>query len=1597
VENVAVTRTAGVVRIEGAAENNLRDVDVSIPGGITAVVGVSGSGKSSLVFDTLYRESRRRLLETLSLGSPWRRTSPARVRAIHGLGPAVMLAQNVLNRNPHSTLATAVGIHPFLRVLYARLGRRQCPACGAEVTTTSPDGQLAELRRLLRAGDGRVEVVAPLVRNAHGSHVRLLAWLTEQFGHEDVEVDGGRWDEGALDADAAHEISVRVAAVTPGARTPELRDALAAAEALGAPQVALRLGSGETRLLSRAPLCPDCGTRLPTLSPADFRDGAPDTATYRLGGRTLAELLRLDVTEAAAALEALPLPAATRAAGDHVRRRLSALQAVELGYLHLNRASPSLSRGEAQRVRLAVVLANRMEDVLHVLDEPTIGLDPDQVGSLMRQLARLRGPVVMVEHDAWAVAQADGVVELGPGAGREGGRVIFEGTPGRLWHADTASGSWFSGTTRARARETPRLRDEHVAVRAASLHNLRGFSCSFPVEALTVVVGPSGAGKTTLVREVLVESLRGGRPHGCGAVAGPALRPVLVDQSPIGRNPRSNPATYTGLASHIRAVFAAATDLPPAAFSFNRSEGSCPACRGNGAIEVELPFLPSEWVTCESCEGRRFSPEILDAEVTFSDGRARSIAEVYELTVEEARPLFADVPAARKTLRTLLDVGLGYVALGQSSPSLSGGEAQRVKLAKQLATARRGDLVVLDEPTTGLHPADLARLLSVLDRLVEGGCTVVVVEHHPEIVRAADWILRLGPGGGPDGGRLLHMGPPADATRELPRLRPRTAARKAGRTLPEIRIRGAAANNLRSISVDLPKGSLTAVVGVSGSGKSSLLVDVLAAEASRRLLECLSMYERQSVREGPEAPVRSVEGLGPTVAVGPDRRLWDPRSTVGTATEVSFHLGVLLAYGGERPCPRCGEPQRRSGPAPAAPWTCDSCGASSAGADPSSFSPATYAAACLTCGGLGTVQEPRVERLVVRPEAPLCGGAMHSPGFFPGSYLCKPQNGGYWMLQALGARYGFDPFETPWEAMTEDARGAFLFSDGEPVEIPSGTNRGTMRTATWRGFFRTVEGWDLGGLYTEHVPCPACAGGRLRPELLEVRLRGRNRHELHEAPIGDLAALVRDLELPDGVPGWVATSRLVAVRRLSFLIRVGLAYVNLDRRSSTLSAGELQRVRLAALLGAELAGVTVLLDEPTRGLHPREVEALGGALRALTDGGNTVVLVDHDPGLVALADHLVVLGPGAGRKGGKLLAAGSARDVRGSARRAVRDVLSAAAPGRVRGPRRSPEGCMVVEKPTQNNLCGEDVRLPLGVMTGLCGVSGSGKSTLAIDIVARALAPPRLTTSVAYSEVAPGAHAGIAGAPSRTVFADQTRAGIHTPGAFLGVLGTLRKAYAASDEALARGLREADLVPRCDVCHGRGSTREDMGFLPRLERPCDSCEATGYRAEARELAVRGRTLPELGALTIEQVLEAWGDLDSVARPLTTAVSLGLGYLVLAQRSSGLSGGEAQRLKLVRELGKERTEPTLYILDEPTVGLHEKDVVVLVDALDGLVGRGHSVLVVEHHPVVLACCDRLVELGPGGGPDGGRVVAEGTPEELAADGTPIAPYVREALS
>ncbi|MFW9845625.1 MAG: hypothetical protein ACFFD6_02670, partial [Candidatus Thorarchaeota archaeon] len=1034
-------------------------------------------------------------------------------------------------------------------------------------------------------------------------------------------------------------------------------------------------------------------------------------------------------------------------------------------------------------------------------------------------------------------------------------------------------------------------------------------------------------------------------------------------------------------------------------------------------------YLPSLWITCSSCEGKRFNDEVLEVRVRFGKTRL-TIADFYELSISEVHTLIAQddrLPqnkkrSANRILDALVTIGLGYLKLGQPSPQLSGGESQRVKLAKFLGKRGLSDsILILDEPSTGLSAADLHGLLEVLRTLVDAGATIVIVEHNLDIVRSADWIIDLGVGAGPKGGEVLFAGPPsglsearesltAKALREEQSLTPRIKPQSVGSRISEfIQVRKATANNLRAISVDIPKSKLTVITGLSGSGKSSLVRDVLQAEADRRYYESLSVYERQGMKEGPEAPVESVGGLGVTMSITSRRRrgagfwsVYAVRTTVGIVTEVSNHLAALFATLGKALCPECGQTMRRG-----ETLECPRCSAQMPLLRPRDFSPKTYTSACIDCSGVGHKQTPIPEKLIVNPEKAICDGAMYSPGYFPKGYFCQPTSWAAGALVALGGRYGFDPKFTAWNDLSDEAKNAFLYGDPdpEPLDITYlGTRRGKRLEVNskgrWAGFYRWVSDWDIGGTYTKRTPCKTCGGSGLRERFREVKLKGRSIDELNLLPLVELRKFISTIKLSKKNE-LVRGSLEKITKRIEFLEQVGLGYLHLNREAATLSAGEAQRIILSSLLGSGLTSLTVLLDEPTRGMHPSEVDALVEALRTLRDEGHSVIVVEHDLSVIKAADMLIDMGPKSGESGGKIVASGSPAEV-SNANTITAKWLRGTKTPTLNEELREPIAWMKVKGARANNLKNLSIDFPLGVLVGVCGTSGSGKSTLVIDTIGRALAPRRFTTSISYVPLEPGDHDSITGRPERVVMLDQGRKGIRSPGHALDLFKPLVEIFAESEDAEALGLDYKSLNTPCSVCDGNGRIRTEMGFLPDVFSTCETCNGTGRSPEAWDVRVKGVALPELNSMTLGQIYWMFKDDERVARKLKIALEVGLDYLVLRQPSVTLSGGEIQRLKIAQELSKKNASGTLYIIDEPTVGQHLEDVDRLVGLLQRLVSEGSSVIVVEHHPHVLAACDWLLELGPVGGPRGGKVVATGPPRSVAQKDTPTAPYLREVM-
>ncbi|MDP1946568.1 MAG: excinuclease ABC subunit UvrA [Nitrospirota bacterium] len=811
--------------IKGAREHNLKNIDVTIPRDqLVVITGLSGSGKSSLAFDTIYAEGQRRYVESLSayarqfleqMGKP-------DVDSIEGLSPAISIEQKSTSHNPRSTVGTVTEIYDYLRLLYARVGRPSCFQCGEEITAQTVQ-QMVDAIGLLPEGS-KFQLLAPIVRGRKGEYRKELLDM-RRAGYVRARIDGQLIDldeDITLDKQKKHQIEIVIdrLVMKPGeALTRRLADSVETALKLAGGLVGVLTENGKVSLYSEKLACISCGVSYPEITPRVFSfnsphgacpacDGIgyamtpgssddedftllepcgtckgarlrPESLSIKLATRSIAEVTHLSVRAAADFFGSLKfsereLVIAHRILKE-IRERLGFLVNVGLDYLTLDRAAATLSGGEGQRIRLATQIGSGLVGVLYILDEPSIGLHQRDNRRLLQTLLRLRdlgNTVVVVEHDAETMMAADHLLDMGPGAGTQGGHVIAQGTPKEVMkNPASLTGQYLRGTQMVSLPRRERKAKGHLSIVGAKKHNLKGMTAKIPLGLLTCVTGVSGSGKSTLVLEVLFHSLSQLLYHkkpkidGCKELLGvEALDKVIdIDQSPIGRTPRSNPATYTGLFGFIRDLY---SNLPesrvrgykPGRYSFNVKGGRCEACQGDGLIKIEMHFLPDVYVTCEVCKGQRYNRETMEIH-----HKGKSIADVLNMTVDEAVQFFEHIPFIKRKLDTLHDVGLHYVKLGQSATTLSGGEAQRVKLSRELSKRPTGrTMYILDEPTTGLHFADVQRLLDVLDRLVEAGNTVLVIEHNLDVIKNADWIIDLGPEGGDRGGEIVAEGPPKE-------------------------------------------------------------------------------------------------------------------------------------------------------------------------------------------------------------------------------------------------------------------------------------------------------------------------------------------------------------------------------------------------------------------------------------------------------------------------------------------------------------------------------------------------------------------------------------------------------------------------------------------------------------------------------------------------------------------------------------------------------------------------------------------------------------------------------------------------------------------
>ena len=1535
----------------------------------------------------------------------------------------------------------------------------------------------------------------------------------------------------------------------------------------------------------------------------------PESLCFKVSGKTLPDLWALPISDLLPWFFSLitdhcslgiPKDPTLDLVLTEITSRLTYLDQVGLGYLTLDRTTRTLSGGEVERVNLTTCLGAALTGTLFVLDEPTVGLHPRDIDRLVGVMHGLRdkgNTLVVVEHEQTVMLAADHLVDLGPGAGSFGGTLIYQGSP-RVPsdqssviserkrtkrqreasslitdHCSLGTMPWLTGEKSIAVPTKRRKPTKHLlSIRGATRHNLKKLDVDLPLGLFTVLTGVSGSGKSTFAHDVLYLNLARKLGQEAEGDAAPIkelkgsqhLSGVeLVDQTAVARTPRSTPAVFLGAFDPIRQLFCE-TDagksaaLKPGFFSFNSGEGRCDRCAGNGFEKVEMQFLSDIYVTCPDCNGKRYKSSTLD--YTYN---GLSIAEVLGLTVTDVAAVFnRQSHHSKKELRLieqiltaldpLLQVGLGYLKLGQPLNTLSGGEAQRLKLCQLLSSTgvppvsangrpACSKLLILDEPTTGLHFSDIENLLTVFQKLVDSGHSLLVIEHNLDVIKSADWILDLGPEAGKHGGQLVAQGPPETVAKlDTPTARflkplvsgashprpykERPAPSPSSPSSNSITLRGARHHNLKNISLDIPRDQLVVISGLSGSGKSTLAFDILFAEGQRRFLDSMSAYARQFAEQLEKPEIDQLQGLPPTVAIEQRVSQGGGKSTVATVTELWNFIRLLYSKLGTLYCPDCQVPVERqslsaientirghlkNGPVTLlAPIIRGKKGYHNEIAEwalKQGFTRLLVDKQFKDAEGftrLERFKEHDIDVVVAEvKEVPseqssvisgrgkkgqLKDSSRITDHCSLGTQISRALEIGKGLLKLFTADKKFTLLSThsscPSCNQSFEELDPRLFSFNSPHgwcpecrghgRVPK--RRQHLDIARFDSVLeaemdadRAIDRMDD----VELIACSACQGSRLNPTASAVRLGGQASRlsgktgvsPVSSTPISDLGHLsinsaathFHNLKFTASRDTLIARDILPEIRqRLAFLQEVGLGYLQLDRSGNTLSGGESQRIRLAAQLGSNLRGVLYVLDEPTIGLHPRDNAALLKTLIALRDQGNSLIIVEHDEDTIAAADHLIDLGPGAGRLGGEIVYQGKppqvpsdlTQDLDGSVRLNSSGMVSAVISGRgkkksslitdhsalltssptyralssvihhpIRGSRREVKknhpfltlsGCHA------NNLKNITAAIPLGRLTVFTGISGSGKSSLMHSCVAVAAITGRREAKKSIPFIKAEGFKSI----KACYEVDQSPIGKTSrscPATYVKVFDHIRALFAQLPEARMRGFDASRFSfntegGRCPECKGNGRVKLEMDFLPSTWVHCESCNGERYNPTTLEVTFRQKNIDQVLAMTIDEACAFFESQPRISHPLKLMADTGLGYLQLGQPSPTLSGGEAQRIKLVSELTKGRgtkatlnnaffAQRNLYLIEEPTVGLHLEDVQRLIDVLHRLVDEGHTIVVIEHHMAVAAEADWILDLGPEAGDGGGKIIAEGPPEKIAKSKTSrTAPFLKTAL-
>ncbi|MBZ9631411.1 ATP-binding cassette domain-containing protein [Salegentibacter sp. LM13S] len=1486
------------MRVINAHQNNLKNINLNIPENqLVVVTGLSGSGKSSLAMDVIANEGYRYFLESLPAYNQQNAQliPTAEVDDIEALQPVIKVEQSKRFQSINATFGTLSELAAVFRILFARYSGREAmskslfsfnhPKGACERCHGIGEAEYIDINKLVgdenkTLREGAITTTLPngyivysqitvdelnKVCKTHGFNVDI-PWKELTDEQKDVVLNGSDhikvfYGKHTLESRLRWEgfkAKPREEGFYKG-MLPIMKDILRRDRN---PNI-LKFASSST--------CPSCkGARIKA-----------EHLKYKWKGFNFQEWLELPLKALYDKLKSQNLVAGEQVLVDKICTQLFDLIRLGMEEYRLSTSSTDISSGDAQRIKLIKQVNSSLQGILYVFDEPSIGLSEDYQNYLFHILDRLikRGNTVMVvEHDLKFIRSADWIVELGPAAGEYGGEVIFNGPIQKFLTAEDLS----SPTLAELQKATSKSESKPKRKSADSLQPQRG--------ELTVL-----SRKTPQILQKL-----------SAYTAKEDLKLLTVSDQPIGKTPRSNPATYTGLADKIRDLLAKSPEakslkLAKGAFSFNNKRGRCEACEGAGVITLSMNVMGTINQICPTCNGKRFKADIL--QVHWNN---KNIAEIYNLSISEAYDFFAEEKQITQILSLMLQLGLGYIKLGQPSNTLSGGEAQRIKLTKHFAKQSKNTLLLLEEPSIGLHQQNVRQLLKALHQLKEQTAGIICFEKNPLFQTSCD--------------TLVNNAIKAEVRELKEALDQRRDA---------ISIKGARTHYLKDLDVEIPKNQLSVVTGISGSGKSSLVIDTLHGYGLQEMTKQFSSYQQSRVGVNFQFEVDHIEGLSPTICVTRKEKSFTDCSDIAKQTGID----KILRFAFSRKAQYEGRELSAS-----------------------HFSNNHELGKCAICDGMGQELLPDLNKIVLEHNKSIADGIFeHNKSL---AYYAHASSQYMAIVKEVGSKCGFS-LETPYKELTDKQKDILFNGAGETVWkanwlFKTKTREGTQEVSMkWEGLFHYLKEEYYKTRKNKNIErlkalfsleeCSHCAGSGLKPERLAFQIGGKSINQIRSMDFKALENwLSADSKHEEMDQKLISNIQPYLINTIKRAKQLHIDHLQLDRKSHTLSGGENQRVALIKQLNSPLKGITYLLDEPSAGLSNDNIPDLVNILKELIGKGNTVIVIEHNKEIILAADQLVQLGPQAGKLGGYITYQGSPKDYLKQA-----DCHSfLKEPSKAIELKRAKKS-IVIQKLSKHTLVKDALQVPVGGITAISGKSGIGKTTLVKDILIPSIetGKPVNCESIKFPEKYSAAH-----------YFESKKLRSHANTllvSYLDLLKHISKIFASETRLKARDFSYKTKTSQCPNCKGKGYLETSLDVAANAIEKCEVCKGQRYQPHIVKYTVDSKNIAEVLALNLME-LKKWFEKakvpDKTLQFLDQLEEIGLEHLRLDQPVQSLSSGEKQRLLLLNWL-QDQTTNALYILDEPSTGLHYADIDLLFEILKKL-SEANDILIIDHNPYLL---------------------------------------------